>query len=163
MYCIRKALLTTMLQNCSKVSSYEEKGNVYVKLLQKHTDSDLHRCCHLKSKFTSTTSNGKLGVFVEDSQQRRWHPLFRTGSCPCYRKTSGATQPSPPPQVTKVSTGVSICHWLPGNPSTQRVGCRRSSSARCLFSNSQDYTRAAAVPGIKQEDPYFCPQHWSEL
>lgn len=59
------------------------------------TDSDLHWCCHLKSKFTSTTSNGKLGVLVEGSQQRQWHPLLRTGSDPRYSKTSGATQAFP--------------------------------------------------------------------
>lgn len=159
MYCTKKALLTTMLQNSSRVTSYEETGNAYIKSLQKHTDSELHWCRHLKSKFTSTTSNGKLGVLVEDSEQRRRHPLFRTR----YRNTSGATQPSPSPQVTKVSTGVSVCHWFPGNPAMQRLGCGSSASARWLFSDSWDYTRAAAIPTIKQKVPYFCPQHWSEL
>lgn len=49
-----------------------------------------------------------------DAQQRHWHPLLRTGSGPHSRKPSGATQPSPPPQVTKVPTRGSICHYFQG-------------------------------------------------
>lgn len=89
-YFIKKALLTTTLQNSSTVCLYEEKGNVYVKSLPKHTDSDLHWCCPLKSKFTSTTSNGKLGTIcrrvpaktmTSSVQNRLWSTLQENQWC----------------------------------------------------------------------------------
>lgn len=81
MYCIKKALLTTKPQNSSRVRLYEQKTRIaYAKSLQKHTNSSLQWCGHLKSKFTCTTSNGKLSVLAEDSQRGGWHPLFGTDS-----------------------------------------------------------------------------------
>lgn len=113
-----------------------------------------------ESKFSSSTSNSKLRMLEQDSQWRWWHPLFRTGSGPHNRKISIATQPSPPPQVTQISAGVSVHHWFPGNPTMQRAGQRRS--AQCLFSDSPNGTKAAAVPGNKEKVPYCTGQKCSK-
>lgn len=113
-----------------------------------------------ESRFSSSTSNSKLRMLEHYSQQRWWHPLFRTGSGPHYRKISRVTQPSQPPQMTQVSAGVSARHWFPGKPTTQRVGHR--TSAQCLFGNSPDDTMAAAVPGIKKKVLYCTGQKSSK-
>lgn len=113
-----------------------------------------------ESRFSSSTSNSKLRMLEQDSQQRWWHPLFRTGSGAHYRKISRATQPSQPPQMAQVSAGVSECHWFPGKPTMQRVGHR--TSAQCLFSNSPDDTMAALVPGIKKKVLYRTGQKSSK-
>lgn len=113
-----------------------------------------------KSKFSSSISNSKLHVLEQDSQWRWWHPVFRTGSSPHYRKINSATQPSSLPQVTRASAELSVHHWFPGNPAMERVGHRRS--AQCLLSDFPNDTKAAAVLGMKKKVPYYTSQKSSK-